>query len=129
MAIGVAASLALPAFPLNRLPLCCWCFMFLFCTAIDECSAETRVCSGGAHCTNTTGSYKCTCNPGFSHDGLSCRGTLHTHMPWQKRRSKCFLLCLCCKEKMTYKLLVMTDLQILFSFHVTIGSTSDFIIT
>lgn len=43
---------------------------------IDECSAETLDCSKFSTCTDTPGSYKCTCNPGFSGDGKTCIGNV-----------------------------------------------------
>ena len=39
---------------------------------IDECSGG--VCDSNAMCNNTDGSYICTCNTGYSGDGLSCTG-------------------------------------------------------
>ena len=42
----------------------------LDCIDIDEC--EKRPCDETAECTNTKGSFKCTCNVGFSGDGFSC---------------------------------------------------------
>ncbi|XP_069476266.1 mucin-4-like [Ambystoma mexicanum] len=38
---------------------------------LDECSLGSS-CSSRATCTNTVGSYKCTCNSGFNGDGFSC---------------------------------------------------------
>ena len=39
-----------------------------FCTDIDECDNSTTlksICQENANCTNTLGSYTCTCNAGF----------------------------------------------------------------
>ena len=41
---------------------------------IDECSAEASPCDLNADCINTDGSYSCTCQPGFTGDGATCRG-------------------------------------------------------
>lgn len=42
---------------------------------LDECLSVPSLCSGG-HCTNTVGSYTCTCPRGFasSLDGTRCLG-------------------------------------------------------
>ena len=39
---------------------------------IDECAMETDMCDMNANCTNTDGSYDCTCDNGYSGDGLTC---------------------------------------------------------
>ncbi len=39
---------------------------------IDECISSP--CGNNSLCTNTNGSYECTCNPGFTGDGLNCEG-------------------------------------------------------
>ena len=43
-------------------------------TDIDECIEDTHSCDGNASCTNTIGSYNCTCVFGFEGDGLNCTG-------------------------------------------------------
>ena len=43
---------------------------------INECSAGTDNCDANADCTNTVGSYNCTCKSGYSGDGVTCTGTL-----------------------------------------------------
>ena len=42
------------------------------CTDVDECTSGTAVCDPLALCTNTAGSYQCTCPQGYSGDGKSC---------------------------------------------------------
>ena len=42
---------------------------------INECEDGTGNCHGNATCTNTMGSFGCTCNSGFSGNGESCQGT------------------------------------------------------
>ena len=41
---------------------------------IDECLAETDLCE--QNCTNTLGSYDCSCRDGFDEDGFNCIGML-----------------------------------------------------
>ena len=44
---------------------------------MDECSGSLdNRCHRYAKCTNTLGSYDCTCNPGYSGDGFTCEGKL-----------------------------------------------------
>ena len=43
-------------------------------TDIDECEAGIISCDTNAECTNTDGSYTCSCSSGFSGDGMSCVG-------------------------------------------------------
>ena len=40
---------------------------------IDECDSA-GVCHENATCTNTVGSFACTCNDGYAGDGFSCSG-------------------------------------------------------
>ena len=35
-------------------------------------------CDENAKCTNSPGSYKCECDPGFTGDGFICTGQLDT---------------------------------------------------
>ena len=41
----------------------------------NECSQSSR-CHANATCTNTEGSYTCTCDTGYSGDGLTCNGKI-----------------------------------------------------
>ena len=41
---------------------------------INECTTRITICDANAACTNTLGSFTCTCNPGYTGDGVSCRG-------------------------------------------------------
>ncbi|XP_015776321.1 PREDICTED: adhesion G protein-coupled receptor E1-like [Acropora digitifera] len=50
--------------------------LFAFCNMttedIDECTASLPVCHVSAQCTNTIGSYRCTCDPGYTGNGKAC---------------------------------------------------------
>ena len=39
---------------------------------IDECTTGLNSCDGNATCTNTIGSYFCTCFEGYTGDGFDC---------------------------------------------------------
>ena len=39
---------------------------------IDECTTGLNNCDGNATCTNTSGSYFCTCFEGYTGDGFDC---------------------------------------------------------
>ena len=43
---------------------------------IDECSLNSTICDKNAMCTNTYGSYICSCNPGYRGSGQpgDCEG-------------------------------------------------------
>jgi len=43
---------------------------------IDECAVNNGGCDQNATCTNTPGSFTCTCNEGFRGDGVSCEQIL-----------------------------------------------------
>ena len=46
-------------------------FLFL---DVNECLENTHKCSANADCTNTEGSYTCSCREGFQGDGFTCDG-------------------------------------------------------
>jgi hypothetical protein len=48
-------------------------FMCLYSIDTNEC-ATVSPCHANATCNNTEGSYICTCDSGYSGDGLTCNG-------------------------------------------------------
>jgi len=47
-------------------------FNGISCADIDECLLNTDNCDANATCTNTTGSFSCACNMGYSGNGVTC---------------------------------------------------------
>lgn len=41
---------------------------------IDECQSGTHNCDVNAECTNSQGSYTCTCKEGYRANGDTCEG-------------------------------------------------------
>ena len=54
-----------------------FCFVHLV-PDIDECSSENE-CHVNATCTNTIGSYNCTCKNGYKGDGRNCSGKFQSN--------------------------------------------------
>ena len=52
---------------------------------IDECKSDILLWDVNANCSNTFGSYKCTCKEGYNGTGLACTGIMNL---------LCFNLCL-----------------------------------
>ena len=50
-------------------------------TDINECELEIHTCSSNANCTDTVGSFNCTCREGFEGDGFNCKGKTTTQTP------------------------------------------------
>ena len=48
-----------------------WLLIFCVYADINECASANN-CDSNATCTNTPGSYTCTCNQGYSGNGISC---------------------------------------------------------
>ena len=43
---------------------------------MEECATNVDNCHADANCTNTKGSFDCTCHTGYSGDGFICDGML-----------------------------------------------------
>ena len=41
-------------------------------TDIDECERDTDNCNTNANCSDTEGSFNCTCVTGYEGDGVNC---------------------------------------------------------
>ena len=41
---------------------------------IEECATDIDNCHADANCTNTKGSFYCTCRQGYSGNGVTCNG-------------------------------------------------------
>lgn len=48
------------------------CDIFLHIADFDECRFKTSNCDENADCSNSDGSFECTCNYGFAGDGTFC---------------------------------------------------------
>lgn len=46
---------------------------------IDECATGADNCDSKAACANTPGSFSCTCNQGYSGEGVTCVGKWKYH--------------------------------------------------
>ena len=55
---------------------------------INECELQIHTCHSDANCTDTVGSFNCTCREGFEGDGFNCTGTKHIlHKPHHAYKS------------------------------------------
>jgi len=48
------------------------------CNDVNECALGTSTCDTNAICTNTPGSFTCTCKPGYAGDGINCERVFPT---------------------------------------------------
>ena len=47
----------------------------IYCLDINECASDMlNTCDENANCTDSIGSYNCSCNPGYEGDGFNCTG-------------------------------------------------------
>ena len=76
-----------------------WLRSFKFISDIDECAQDPHSCNkDNATCSNTEGSFKCSCKPGFIGDGHSCRGKI-PHNKYCKLGSISSILALLCSSQ------------------------------
>ena len=48
-------------------------FFFVLYADINECGSDDfNNCHENSQCTDTVGSYTCSCNPGYTGDGFTC---------------------------------------------------------
>ena len=48
---------------------------------IDECAGDEQRCDEHANCTNTVGTFKCTCHAGFTQfNATVCQGTSTSYL-------------------------------------------------
>lgn len=57
----------------------------------DENECKYRPCDIFAHCTNTLGSFQCSCFPGYQGDGFHCEGTRVSFFLSLSRSTRTFL--------------------------------------
>ena len=57
---------------------------------IDECGASSPVCDINANCSNTRGSYICTCKSGYAGDGKMCQGRIKVDLPCDNNEERRF---------------------------------------
>jgi len=62
---------------------------------IDECLTNNGGCSANAICTNTIGSFSCTCKIGYVGDGMICSSCNENEYPFNETT------CLSCPENST----------------------------
>ena len=62
-----------------KLLLLSHCFSF-YILDMDECKLNISDCDVNANCSNTLGSYKCTCKVGYTGDGHSCSGNFDDNL-------------------------------------------------
>ena len=63
----------IPAFKVHC-RLCCINVKFCFTLDIDECASSLDNCHDDAFCTNTPGSFTCSCSEGFTGSDVICTG-------------------------------------------------------
>ena len=62
-------------------------------TDIDECSEQENIILCPQNCTNTLGSYNCSCYEGYEGNGLVCNGTYTTSQQYSYMQLSYNYLC------------------------------------
>ena len=65
-------------------------YIFFFSIDLDECAVNKGGCD--QVCTNTQGSYQCSCNPGYTKSGHRCHGIFTVVITFITGRSLYILL-------------------------------------
>ena len=61
---------------------------------MDECALDIDNCHGLADCANTPGSFNCTCQPGYSGDGVTlCESKLYLRNSYVLSNVNVILVC------------------------------------
>eukprot|EP00041_Stephanoeca_diplocostata_P037910 m.1459087 g.1459087 ORF g.1459087 m.1459087 type:complete len:2541 (-) comp25124_c0_seq2:179-7801(-) len=69
------------------------------CVNVDECTAGTAACDTHATCADTTGSYTCSCNAGWTGSGVTCADL---HECADSTRNSCSALATCTENPGSY---------------------------
>ena len=59
-----------------------------FTNFVDNGNCSSSPCDANAACADFDGSFICTCNSGFSGDGLTCQGILAIEGDMEKTKNK-----------------------------------------
>ena len=82
-------------------------FAFYTYSDVNECSAADQLCDTNANCTNTQGSFYCSCSTGFTGDGEHCKGKnkkksvykggllMHGYTVYELYISVLYIYCIC----------------------------------
>ena len=62
--------------------LVCTLFFIVQSPDVNECELEIHTCNSNAICTDTNGSFNCTCEEGFEGDGFNCTGKVNWWINW-----------------------------------------------
>ena len=76
---------------------------------MDKCKFNISDCDVNANCTNTFGSYKCTCKVGYIGDGRSCSGNFEDDLIDISQKKLSFVNCLIILSSVT-RACLCTDL-------------------